>query len=482
MIMTKAEKSLLDDPRAAWAAYQPGPETPWDAARVAHLHRRAGFGATWGQLQRDVREGFEPSMRRILDGEPQGPGGQPAAEFAETVTAMEESARRRPSIERIQLLWLYRLIVTPFPLREVMTLAWHGHYATSQAKVQAPELMLAQHLSQRELCRSPIRQLHRRMLGDGAMRRWLDGFNSTKAQPNENLAREFLELFAIGLGDYTERDVREAARALTGWREPDRLDPGDFDAGPKTILGETGPWGLDDVVRIACRQPAAAVHVARRLYRTFVSDTDEPSPELLAPLADAIRIPGDVDVARGIELVLRSRLFHSEDCRARCVKSPVALAIGAIRALELFRPPPELVDLEIHLTKMGQRLFFPPGVAGWPGGLAWLDGQAVVARANFADWITQPSTSSGMDPFRGLAERHGLQTPEEWLERLATLLLPTPLSPSGRALGVQQSPDRRRLMGGRVRGSPRLHSRERQSADRRRITRQLLSLPEAQVG
>src|SRR5207237_10795427 len=120
--------------------------------------------------------------------------------------------------ERVPMLWLYRLIFTPFPLMEVMTLAWHGHYSTSQAKVQSPELMLAQHLAQRELWRAPISQLHRRMLGDGALRRWLDGLNSTKAQPNENLAREFLELFALGLGHYTERDVREVARALTGWR------------------------------------------------------------------------------------------------------------------------------------------------------------------------------------------------------------------------------------------------------------------------
>ena len=145
---------------------------------------------------------------------------QSAAEFDEIATAMDESARRRPSMERVQLLWLYRLIFTPHPLREVMTLAWHSHYATSQDKVNAPNRMLKQNQSQRELWRAPIRQLHRRMLSDGAMRRWLDGLNSTRAQPNENLSREFLELFALGIGHYTERDVREAARALTGWRPP----------------------------------------------------------------------------------------------------------------------------------------------------------------------------------------------------------------------------------------------------------------------
>ena len=461
-ILTNA-KIMFDDSDCAWQPYRPGPVAPWDAARVAHLHRRAGFAATWGQLERDLTEGFEPSLRRILDGETQGPSGQPASEFADTIAAMEESAQRRPSMERVQMLWLYRLIFTPFPLAEVMTLAWHSHYATSQTKVNSAELMLAQNRSQRELWRAPISKLHMRMLGDGAMRRWLDGLNSTKAQPNENLAREFLELFALGEGHYSERDVREVARALTGWREVDlqqrrdQFDPGDFDGGPKTILGETGNWGLDDVVRIVCRQPAAATHIARRIYRTFVSDTDQPSAELLAPLASAMRSGGDVDVARGIEIVLRSRLFHSEECRGRRVKSPVDFAIGAIRACELFAPPPDLVDLEIHLTRMGQRLFFPTSVAGWPGGLAWLGGQELVARVNSVAWITESSQHGDGGQFDRLAKRYGRKSPESWLDALATLLLGLRPSSVERSVG------------------------ERPSQSVLQSMRRLLSRPEAQV-
>lgn len=464
MSIPKNEQSLFTDPGRAWEPYHPGPEAPWDAARVAHLHRRAGLGATWGQLQRDRNDGFEPSLRRILDGETQGPSGQPASEFADIVATMEESAERRPSLERVQMLWLYRLIFTPFPLSEVVTLAWHGHYATSQAKVNSPELMLAQNNAQRALWRAPISKLHLRMLSDGAMRRWLDGLNSTKAQPNENLGREFLELFALGEGHYTERDVREVARALTGWRQADnqqqrdQFDPGDFDTGPKTILGRTGSWGLADVVRIACRHPAAAHHIARRLYRTFVSNTEEPSPELLVPLAAAMRVDGDVDVARGIEIVLRSRLFHSEECRTRRVKSPVHFAIGAIRAFELFAPPPDLVDVEIHLTKMGQRLFFPPSVAGWPDGVAWLRGQSVLARANFAAWITEPSTQGDANHLRGLAQRYNLKTSERWTDALATLLIGSPLPAAGGSL------------------------RNDQSANDYQIAWRLLSLPDAQIG
>jgi uncharacterized protein (DUF1800 family) len=464
MNMLESEKALFDDPLNAWKPYRPTPEAPWDAARVAHLHRRAGLGATWGQVDRDVKDGFEPSLRRILEGESHGPSGQPAADFAETVAAMEESAQRRPSMERVQMFWLYRLIFTPFPLAEVMTLAWHSHYATSQVKVDSPELMLAQHNAQRALWRAPISQLHRRMLGDSAMRRWLDGLNSTKAQPNENLGREFLELFSLGEGQYTERDVREAARALTGWREVDahqhhdEPDTSEFDDGAKTILGQTGNWGSDDLVRIACRQPAAATHIARRLYQTFISNTDMPLTDLLAPLADAMRTPDDVDVARGIEFVLRSRLFHSTECRGRCVKTPVDFAIGAIRSLELFAPPPDLVDLEIHLTKMGQRLFFPPSVAGWPRGLVWLGGQELIARANLAAWIDELSRRGIESHLSGLARRYGQKSPENQFDALATLFL-------GASLSVAESPLPERAAGVPL-----------------RTVGGLLSLPEAQLG
>ncbi len=253
-------------------------------------------------------------------------------------------------------------------------------------------------------------------------------------------------------------------RRITGWIKVDsqqhrtHFAPTDHDSGTKTILGETGNWGLDDVVRIACRQPSAATHIARRLYRTFISDTDTPSAELLVPLADAMRTEGDVDVGQGIEIVLRSQLFHSEECRGHRVKSPVELAIGVIRACELFAPPPQLVELGIHLTKMGQRLFYPPSVAGWPGGLAWLGGQELVARANFAAWITESAVHGDGNHFDQLARRYGLKTPESCLDALATLLLGSRLSPTARS------------------------QIERRSQSISQNVRSLLSLPEAQVG
>ncbi len=280
------------------------------------------------------------------------------------------------------MLWLYRLIFTPFPLAEVMTLAWHGHYATSQAKVNSPELMLAQNNALRELWRAPISKLHRRMLSDPAMRRWLDGLNSTKSHPNENLGREFLELFALGEGHYSERDVREASRALTGWSEVDfqkhrdQLDPGEFDDGTKTILGETGPWGLDDLVRIACRQPAAATHIARRLYRTFIADTDRPTDALLAPLADAMRVQGrrrrrarhrDRAPLAALPLAGMPRPARQESRRLCDRHHPGLRAVCAAPRPGRPGDPSHQDGPAAFLSAQRGRLARRTGLAGWPG-------------------------------------------------------------------------------------------------------------------
>jgi uncharacterized protein (DUF1800 family) len=420
------------DARTAWEPYRPGIHGPWDIARVAHLHRQAGFGATYAQFRRAVADGYEASLQRILGGETHGPDGRPAQGFAEIAAIMEGDARRRPTIERVQLWWLFRLLFSPHPLAEKMTLAWHSHYATSNYKVGDPLRMLEQHVTLRRLWKARVSQLHVALLHDQAMLKWLDGSDNTRDRPNENLAREFLELFALGDGHYTEQDVREVARALTGWQD-DGLGQGmrfvvhQHDAGPKVILGTRGNWGEADVVRIVCRQPAAALHMARRLYRTFISDTDDPPVQLLEPLAEAMRKDGDVAIDRGVEIVLRSRLFHSPACWGKRIKSPVEYIIGALRACEAFAPPPDLADVEIHLTKMGQRLFYPPNVAGWPGGLSWLGGSTILARSRFAATFADPASPYGPRHLQKLAYRYDRKTLKDRLEFFATLLLGSPL-------------------------------------------------------
>jgi uncharacterized protein (DUF1800 family) len=422
--MMNSHDDLLRDPEACWSPWRPTGSDLWDESKAAHLHRRAGLGATWGQVRRDAAGGFEHAVRRVLEGEAHGPDGRPAVEFADIIEAMVGSARRDPSIERILYLWFFRLIFSPHALVERMTLAWHGHYATSNQKVNNPLWMLDQNMAQRELWRSRISQLHRRMLRDAAMLTWLDGLGSRSPQPNENLAREFLEFFALGEGNYTEADVRAAARALTGWQRSSSLSEGILfdeeahDAESKIFLGQTGPWGLDDVVRIACAQPSAAAHIARRLFRTFIADGIEPPSGVLEPLAGAMRGNGDVDVALGIELILHSRLFFSEWCRGKRVKAPVELAIGAIRACERFDPAPDFVELDGWLIHMGQRLFYPPNVAGWPDGLNWLRGPTLLARAEFASGFAADASAITV-----VSKKYGLERPEAWTEALATLIL-----------------------------------------------------------
>ena len=207
---------------------------------------------------------------------------------------------------------------------------------------------------------------------------WLDGLGSSRTHPNENLGREFLELFALGEGNFSEADVRAVARALSGWEgdtySPDliRFDEDEHDTAPKTILGQTGNWAAADAVRIACAQPAAAAHVARRLFRRLVADAVPIPPGVLEPLAKAMRVEDDVDVARGIELILHSRLFYSDWCRGKRVKGPVELVIGALCACERFDPPPDFVELEGWLVRAWANGCFilrawRAGRRGWTG-------------------------------------------------------------------------------------------------------------------
>ena len=205
------------DPSWAWAPYVPDPGAPWDLARVAHLHRRAGFAAPWAVLQRDLRDGPEASVDRLLDGEATGADGKPAADFEALADEMARQLAPSASLTRLQGIWLYRMISTGHPLRERMTLFWHDHFATSQAKVNNAGLMQRQNDLFRAHALGDFKGLLAAVGKDPAMLIWLDSTANRKAHPNENYAREVMELFTLGRGRYTEKDVQEAARAFTGW-------------------------------------------------------------------------------------------------------------------------------------------------------------------------------------------------------------------------------------------------------------------------
>jgi uncharacterized protein (DUF1800 family) len=366
-----------------WSPYRPTTAEPWNLERAWMLRRRAGFAATWTELERDVADGPGPAVDRVLSGECRSEGV--AADFTRTADLLGDSACNAADARRLQAWWLYRALFTPDPLLERLTLAWHDHFATSQHKVDDFAAMRRQNETFRSFARGPFGDLLRAILRDPALLVWLDAPTNRKGKPNENLARELMELFTLGVGRYTESDVKGAARALTGrtvtqGRFEER--PNDHDDGEKLILGKTARFDADTFADHLLAQPAVGDRLAWRLCATFLGE-GVADGRALAELADRLRRDG-LHVGRAVATVLHSAFFFSaKNLRAR-VSDPVGFVVGAARALERFSPPPSTLLLAEWTSRLGQELFFPPNVGGWPGGRAWLSGRGVVARANYA--------------------------------------------------------------------------------------------------
>lgn len=403
--------ALMNDPAEAWTRFEPTSADPWDRTRVAHLHRRAGFAASWAVLERDLHDGPAASIERLLEGEPASLDGTPASEFAALLDAMASRLGTGGNLTRTQGVWLYRMIFTPHPLLERMTLFWHNHFATSYAKVQSLALMVRQNALLRAHALGDFKALLSAIGKDPAMLLWLDSTANRKAHPNENYAREVMELFSLGRGHYSEKDVQEAARAFTGWFVvKDRFQevPAQHDGGAKTIFGQSGRFEGDDVARLLLDQPACAEFLCGKLFRAFISEVDTPSRELLAPLAAAFRDSG-YDVRVPVRTMLHSRLFHDPAVRRRRVKSPVEFAVGTVRALEVLKPTVSADALAESCERMSQSLFAPPSVAGWDGGPAWINTTTTLARTNLVLGLLSDSDGplgKRLDP-QSLAARHG---------------------------------------------------------------------------
>lgn len=409
--------ALMEDPARAWAPFEPGPGRPWDRPAAAHLHRRAGFAAPWPILERDLADGPVAAVDRLIEGEPTSGDGQAAPEFAALLDAMGERLGESAAPERLRGIWLYRMIHTPRPLLERMTLFWHDHFATSIVKVASPAAMQRQNALFRSHALGDFKALLGAIGKDPAMLIWLDSTANRRARPNENYAREVMELFSLGRGRYTESDIREAARAFTGrFVNGDRFSelPAQHDDGVKTILGRTGKFSGDDVPEILLGQPACASHLAGKLFRHFISEVDPPSGALIGPIAGAFRDSG-YDIKVPVRMILRSNLFHDPAARRRRVKGPVEFAVGTVRALEALRPTVSADALGEACSKMGQALYAPPSVAGWDGGPAWINTASLIARTNFALALLSGGDKDfggRCDPAR-LAARSGATRPRD---------------------------------------------------------------------
>ena len=370
------------DPRWAWQPYRPSKDAPWDLQRVGHLYRRAAFGATHAELEAGVKSDPATLIARLLQ------GGSGLSAFDAEMAPLAENIARYNDGQHLRAWWLTRMIYSPHPLQEKITLFWHNHFATSITKPgENARYMLGQYELMRRHALGSFAELLRAMSTDPAMLIWLDGRDSKKGNPNENYARELMELFSLGIGNYTEKDIREAARAFTGWEIQGTkavFNPRQHDDGQKTVLGQTGPWKPDDIVRICLQRKSCPSFMVGKLYHFLVSETVPATPELLAPLAEQFKKSG-YDFGALVKTVLSSNLFFSPLVYRTRVKSPVDFVLNIVRGLE---GKVGTTALAVALEQLGQSVFAPPSVKGWDGGRTWLNGQTLLFRQNLALALT----------------------------------------------------------------------------------------------
>ena len=343
----------------------------WNRVAASHLARRAALGSEPAVITRLLEFGPAAGARWLLRDEPD----------PEELRLVDEVSQRVGSLESVQAAWVYRLLRGPRPAREKLVLFWHDHFATANRKVDRPRLMQRQIRLFQARGAGPFAALLDGVARDPALLIWLDGNQNRRGQPNENFARELLELFALGLGHYTERDIQEAARAFTGWqvqRDEFRFHEFSHDAGEKEFLGRRGKLGGEEILAHTVAQPACARFVAGKLFRHYVHPT--PSAQLEDALGALYR-ECDLDTGEFLVRLWSARVFWRPTVRRQLVAGPVDYAIGALRTLGA-RASTDAIRRA--LTRMGQELLQPPSVAGWEGGQRWLSPGCLVARYRFA--------------------------------------------------------------------------------------------------
>jgi hypothetical protein len=375
---------LLDDldPQSAWEPFSPTRRSRWDFIKAAHLLRRAAFGASWAEIQKAVADGPELTIDRLLA------GGDGLVEFSTSAEELVDGAVKTGDGAQLEAAWMHRLLNSPHPLLERLTLFWHDHFATSLAKVEDLSLMQRQNDTLRRYALGSFAELLHAMTRDPAMLIWLDSNTNRKDAPNENYAREVFELFSLGLGQYTENDIKEAARALTGWSVQSRaafFDPAQYDDGEKQVFGQRGRYTSGDVVRLCLGQKACSKFLVRKLFQELISDAARPGDHLIDPLAEDFR-QRDYDVAWLVRRMLNSWVFFSEASIRQRVKSPVEFVVGTVKAFQGRLSPSRAAQMT---TDLGQKLFYPPSVKGWDGGRLWLNSATLLRRQNMAFELTR---------------------------------------------------------------------------------------------
>ena len=369
---TKAVDSLLNPSESIDAIAPPAWADPKEAAKIFNEYREVI------QEAREKSRGLPPEQ---------------AAQVRRQATKAAQRKRNEMGLEA-QGWWFHKILVTEAPLREKMTLFWHDHFATSFQKVKQPGLLIAQNQLFRKNALGNFRELTKAVAVDPAMMTYLDSQNSKKGAPNENFAREVMELFTLGEGNYTEDDIKEAARAFTGYSISRRdvtatFRENQWDDGKKKIFGQTGAFKSEDVIELIFQQKAAASYVPSKLWEYFVAE--DPPKSAVDALAASFKA-ADFNVAPLLREIFLSKEFYSERVMRNQIKPPVQFLVQMLKQLEISEPP---VGFPLQgQRELGQQLFSPPNVAGWDWGKAWINTNTLLTRYNLAGYLTKGAEAS----------------------------------------------------------------------------------------
>src|ERR1700751_560060 len=371
----------------------------WTYDTAAHLAARAGFGESPSRLEQWTQQGMEATIQELLhpDNDTKPP---PNSVVPDQFAVLREQARDATSPdEKVQAhralrqaikqqlyelsnWWTQRMLTPPAPLVEKMTLFWHGHFATSGLKVRSPYKLWQQNETFRHYALGNFGTLTKAISRDPAMMVYLDLQTSRSQHPNENFARELMELFTLGEGNYSEHDIKESARAFTGYRidrfEQFRFVRNQFDGGAKTFLQQTGNWNGDQIIDIILKQPAAAKFISNKLWNFFAYE--DPDSQLIDKLAELFR--QNYEIRPLLETIFSSEEFYSQRARDAIVKSPMQYVVESGRTLGVNLPGGR--TLFAVYRRMGQVPFYPPNVKGWEGGKSWISTATLTFRYQLA--------------------------------------------------------------------------------------------------
>jgi hypothetical protein len=421
---------------------------------MAHLMRRAGFGASRDELEARAAKGYEATVEELLN---------PAAEAVDRY----EFLRYQPGFWKPvtspgmgMAAWFHTMLNTQRPLEEKMVLFWHQVFATGQSKIDHWHELIAQVDMFREHAIGSYRDLLVALARDPAMIYWLDNCDNHAHAVNENWGRELLELFSMGVGNFSETDVREASRAFTGWTigytpprgyynrwdwEFEYIDE-DHDDGEKTFLGSTGNFNGEDIIDIIVQQPACHRFIARHLYNFFVADeaqvpawqtTPPRDPKAIETLAKAFAA-SHCDMRSTLRVLFLSDFF--KEARSAKIKSPAEMVVGILRLVGGFEfPAPGIGNLAKQPTYMGQELLNPPSVEGWHTGAEWINSGTLMKRVNFAASMLGDLSRPGMRAIVDRIKAQGDLSPEGLVDSCLDLLGPLELEPEVRQRLVEHA-------------------------------------------